>query len=38
VLQRLDEMATEAKAVRWEPGLVARIRREIIDLTLDLMS
>ncbi len=34
--RRLGEMVAETKAARWEPGLVARIRDEIIDLTLEL--
>jgi len=36
--QRLDEMVAEAKAARWDPGVVARIRHEIIDLTLELKN
>jgi hypothetical protein len=36
--QRLDEIVTEAKATRWDPGVVARIRREVIDLTLKLQQ
>jgi len=35
--QRLGEMVAEAKAARWDPGVVARIRNEVIDLTLELM-
>ncbi len=36
--RRLDEMVAEAKASRWDAGVVARIRHEIIDLTLDLQQ
>jgi len=34
--QRLGEMVVEARAARWDPGVVARIREEVIDLTLEL--
>ena len=34
--KRLVEMVAEAKATRWEPILVARIRNEVIDLTMAL--
>ena len=36
--QRLGEMVAEAKASRWDAGVVARIRQEIIDLTLELQQ
>jgi len=35
--RRLKEMVAEAKAALWDPGLVARIRGELIDLTLELL-
>ena len=36
--QRLEEVVSEAKAALWDPAVVARIRSEIIDLTLDLTA
>jgi hypothetical protein len=34
--QRLDEMVAEGRTSRWDPSIIARIRREVIDLTLKL--
>jgi hypothetical protein len=35
---RLSEVVSEAKAAQWEPGLVAQIRNEVIDVTLELLG
>jgi hypothetical protein len=35
---RLAEVVVEAKAVLWNPGVMAQIRREVVDMTMSLLA